>query len=244
MSMTPHVPMSMPPSGPPGFPSMPPEGSSPGPWDSGPEKPPRTMALWSIGLSFLPGLPMVVGIVLALVVLGRTRRGWTNAGRGPAIGALCVSGAWIAIIALVVATSVGSDSLRDGAGAVATTRIVSLDQLQVGDCLDVPTRDEFSSVTLVPCTSPHHAEVYVRFDLPTGAYPGEDATIAKAEQGCADRFEAFVGEPYEESPLELVYGWPGAASWAEDKSVICVVNDQDRTTTESMRGVVGTVKPV
>ncbi|MEB0275381.1 MULTISPECIES: septum formation family protein [unclassified Cryobacterium] len=124
-------------------------------------------------------------------------------------------------------------SASDGAASVAapaTAAPVEVAKLLVGDCFDNPGDADVASaatVTLVTCTEPHAFEVFAGFDLPIGSYPGEDAVVAAAEDGCGSRFEAFTGSPYDGSQLDYNYVIPPESGWtiSGNHLVSCLIDD-------------------
>lgn len=64
--------------------------------------------------------------------------------------------------------------------------------LGVGDCLaePPPTDPSVVTVTVVDCSRPHAAEVFLR-----AAVPVNDAVADVADQRCAEGFSAYTGEP-------------------------------------------------
>ena len=124
-------------------------------------------------------------------------------------------------------------SAGDGAasvGASAPAAPIEVANLLVGDCVDNLGDADVASattVTLVPCTEPHAFEVYATFDLPLGSYPGEDAIVAAAEDGCGSRFEAFTGSAYDGSQLDYNYFIPPEDGWTISGShpVSCLIDD-------------------
>lgn len=104
---------------------------------------------------------------------------------------------------------------------------------EVGDCLDAASvAEEVSEIPTVSCEDPHDAEVYHKFDMPDGDYPGDDALFTAAEEGCVDAFEPYVGMDYAESEIWITYLTPLEASWstANDREVICILETDDPVT--------------
>jgi hypothetical protein len=129
-------------------------------------------------------------------------------------------------------TPAGSDdSVPGGDGESA----ISVFDLTVGTCFDDPSfsgeavEGRISEASEVQCFDPHDAEVYaiVRFTQGEGAaFPGRAAVQEFADEECFDRFEGFVGIPFEESRLDIATLWPTGASWEEgDREATCVVFD-------------------
>lgn len=112
---------------------------------------------------------------------------------------------------------------------------ISVFDLTVGTCFNDPAfrgeavEGRISEATEVQCFDPHDAEVYaiVRFTQGEGAeFPGRAAVQEFADEECFDRFEGFVGIPFEESRLDIATLWPTGASWEEgDREATCVVFD-------------------
>lgn len=155
------------------------------------------------------------------------RRSRARGGDSPLL--LVVLGvAGLAVAALVVS------ALRGG-GEVAGPRGVQ--ELAVGDCIADPlngqTEGEVGTIEAVACSGPHDAEVYAAFDLPETAgeaFPGEDTVFGLAETGCYERFEDFVGVPFQESALRFSTVSPTAATWGGgDRVVLCLISSVDGT---------------
>ena len=100
----------------------------------------------------------------------------------------------------------------------------------VGSCLD-------ASGEPVDCAAPHDSELYALPELPEGAWPGQDAVNASAEQACLDEFAGYVGVPHDQSALEFGFLTPDEAAWAAgDRQVWCVVGDPAGQLTGTVRG--------
>jgi hypothetical protein len=70
-------------------------------------------------------------------------------------------------------------------------RVVNWFDLDVGDCLadPPPTDPNVIAVAVVDCTTPHHAEVYLRVPLAVNT-----AVVDVAGAKCNDGFTAYTGE--------------------------------------------------
>ena len=113
--------------------------------------------------------------------------------------------------------------------------------IREGDCFNIPDESLVASVEAVPCSSPHDAEAFALFDIGTSAsgYPGPSAVSQAAEDGCIQRFHAFVGRPYETSELYLDWLEPTEDSWNDlgDREIACgLVSGDGSQLTGSMRG--------
>lgn len=97
--------------------------------------------------------------------------------------------------------------------------------LEVGDCLLVSgVGSSGDAVPTVDCAQAHEAEVYAVVEVPGRDTYDEDQVIAAVEQECVDRFDAYTGEPYASSSLDIFYTWPRAEGWdAGERSAVCAV---------------------
>jgi Septum formation len=104
--------------------------------------------------------------------------------------------------------------------------------LKSGDCID----PQGQSYTLIPCDSPHKAEVFATFDLTGTAWPGSTALAAAASSGCATRLTGYLN-PQLAVSLASVYVYPDATAWqAGTRTVICEVRAASGELTGSVRG--------
>lgn len=167
---------------------------------------------------------------------------WEAATRGPAPGPVRKSGGgsvlskmWIVVILVVGGVALFSflDSSK------------SVDDIAVGDCFDYPEQDEFSTVDTIDCAESHELEVFALVDLSAistefsavAAYPGEEAVLDAALDACYDRFEGYVGTPYEESIVYLDAFTPTFEGWTEvdDRIANCVLYVLDAAQEETIK---------
>lgn len=122
----------------------------------------------------------------------------------------------------------GDDTTRNSQNEIVEAGGLGAFSIEVGDCLNLPSDlNAVQSVEGVPCTQPHSAQAFAKFDL-VGfgeAWPGLEAFSADADQGCLDRFEDFVGLPYEQSEFYLTVLRPSEETWEEvdDREVVCLL---------------------
>lgn len=191
-------------------------------------------AMAAFVLSLLGGV--LLAVVFAFIALSqiKARR---EQGKGLAVAALAITGAWLlGAVALVTALAVAGPD-RDGSGAVVETGTAHTLDLRAGDCFDEPDED-IGTVSVVPCGSPHFAEVYweVGVTAANDRHPGEREVLRQADRRCEHAFTWFVGEYYAESPLDIYYFYPSQGSWAEgDRTITCAVFDPAGQTTGSLR---------
>lgn len=112
---------------------------------------------------------------------------------------------------------------------------------EVGECIvtsEIP--DNVTEIPTVDCTEAHDAQVVGKFDLEDGDYPGEDAIVTAADEGCMEEFESFIGAAYADSSLELSRIYPTEETWnqADDREVLCIaVSAEDATESWESSGI-------
>jgi len=140
-----------------------------------------------------------------------------------------VGGATVAGVAVFAGvTGFGDDTTRNDQNDIVESGGLGAFAIQVGDCLNLPSEySEVQSVEGVPCSQAHSAQAYAVFDLVGfgDPFPGSAAFEEQINVGCLDRFEGFVGVPYEESELYIRTLEPTEESWAQldDREVICLL---------------------
>jgi hypothetical protein len=169
-----------------------------------------------------------------------------NHGKGLAIAALIVAGAWLVVgISAVVLGMLGDltgDAERDESGAVSEKSDQSVLRIRAGDCFNTPALGEdgtdVATVTAVPCAEPHDFEAYKVFDLTGEEYPGDDRSNQLAAEGCLAAFHDFVGLPYGRSELEPYYFAPRSRTWDlfDDRGVTCFIGRPGEQSTGTLRG--------
>ncbi len=105
--------------------------------------------------------------------------------------------------------------------------LVSVYGLRKGDCL-IDFDQSATSFTLVECSEPHDAEVFVESAFDTADYPGDAAVDEIADQLCfGQSFEAFVGLDYRSSAVYSLRSRPSAETWAMgDRTINCILTDE------------------
>lgn len=222
----------------------PPPPPPPGPGAFGgppPPPPPGARAGGTNGWAIASLVTSIVGVIclspifgiVALRQIKRTGQG----GRGLAIAGLVVSGCWLAFIALIVGVTVLGEAERDETGTIVDGGDLDVEQLRVGDCIDdVEESEVVFSIPVVPCDEPHGAEVYAVFELPAGDYPGDDAVIAGADEGCFDRLETFSQSAFDDPSVEIFYYYPTGSTWRlGDREVVCIADFAGGPRTGSLR---------
>jgi hypothetical protein len=108
--------------------------------------------------------------------------------------------------------------------------------LKAGECID----PQGQSYTLIPCDSPHEAEVFATFTLTGTTWPGSTTVAAAASSGCATRLTGYLN-PQLAVSLASTYVYPDATAWqAGTRIVICEVKAASGQLTGSVRGASAT----
>lgn len=126
------------------------------------------------------------------------------------------------------------------ASPAPTGATTSVFDLAPGDCFNLTAQDVVEDVQAVPCAELHGYELYAALNHPAGSgepFPGDSQIGGYAETECVNRFEPFVGRPYEQSELFIYYLVPSESTWsAGDREVLCAVYLQDGQLEGSMEG--------
>jgi hypothetical protein len=92
-------------------------------------------------------------------------------------------------------------------------------------------------VDAVPCSNPHHAEVYATFKLTGSTYPGDEVVGTQSDSGCQSYLSVYSASATDDDALTLYYFAPTRESWrAGDRGVVCIASDEDHLRTGSIKG--------
>jgi hypothetical protein len=215
-------------------------GTGPAPGTFPPAGPPpkqgtNGFAIASLILGIIGWVP--VSIIFGIIALTQAKKR-QQSGRGLAIAGIVLSAVWIVGIVAAISLVLANGAERDETGEITEGGSVSSFDLATGDCINgLEESTNIASLPAVPCAEPHEGEVFGKFDITTGSWPG-DAEIAKqAEEGCVERLEAYAPGAVDDENLEIFFLHPTEQSWAQgDDEVICVANDPTTKRTGSLRG--------
>jgi hypothetical protein len=122
---------------------------------------------WAIA-SFVLGVfgVTLLGIIFGIIALKRIRR-LGQKGRGLAIAGLVLSTGWLVLaIVAVIAVGVGGANRSASTGEIVSPGHLPAFSLATGDCFNNPAgARSVTSVTAIPCTQPHNAQVFAQFKL-------------------------------------------------------------------------------
>ena len=152
----------------------------------------------------------------------------------------------VGVFLFLVVAAAGAVLLRqsgDGAEPAVPTpssgTVIGANDLGVGDCMVLPSEDQFDEIRRLGCTEPHDAEVFLVVDHPGSEYPSNDAFESFIDEQCTPAFASYSGSAYDDQDV-LIYGWftPTPASWDDgDHAVMCYLAPADESPTDrSYRG--------
>lgn len=180
--------------------------------------------------------------------------GWTPPPASGGRRTMVVAAVFVGIFLLV--SGVGAFLLRDAASVddpynpagsddvparptPTSGTVVGALTIEVGDCLILPSEDEFDEVRRLDCTEPHDGEVFLVEDHPGTDYPSDDEMSAFFDTECRPAFEEFTGSDFDGQGV-LDIGWfvPTEGAWdGGDHEVVCYVTPIDGSmTSQSYRG--------
>lgn len=214
-------------------PAEPGSGPSGPPWLASGPPPSRALAGWALVLAVIPCLlGWLVSVPLAITALVKSRDGRDH-GKGMAIAALVIVPCWtvlgvIAVVATFDLSDYDQQANRGSDGGIETSEEIHFTQLRIGDCFEVPDlKGSIFTVDAVPCSRAHQAEVYARFEMASGKFPGTKRVQVDAQGACARRFKPFVGSDPMKTQLDVVTLYPLEQSWEQNRYVICSVIHKD-----------------
>ena len=193
---------------------------------------------WAIA-SFVLGLLSVVvlSVIFGVVALRRVKR-LSQRGRGLAIAGLALSAAWIVVVVIVVVLVNLSNATRSPAtGKIMHSGNLKVFSLAVGDCFNNPPgATSLTSVTAIPCSQAHNAQIYAKFSLSGSilSYPGNTALTRIATNGCNSRAGVLDKSKITNSmTIRLLF--PLAESWLDgQRTVTCMIANPTANVTSSL----------
>ena len=209
------------------------------------QPPPRAgtngFAITSFILGIIGGtlLSLVFGIIALVQIRNRGRSGVRQGGRGLAIAGMVLSVLWIVVVVALFAGGAITVNPQPGPTGVATPGRINIFSLKVGDCFQNPPPSQsargVTTVSVVPCTTAHNAQVFAQFDATDSSYPGSAALIKEAQDGCQARVSADVDKSKITSTMTLRFLYPLPASWADGRRTItCLVVDSTKDLTSTL----------
>jgi len=142
----------------------------------------------------------------------------------------------VAVLIFVGIAALGTVLLRAGEPGASPTEptptagsVVEAGSLQVGDCIILPSEDQFDEVRRLDCTAPHDGEIFFVGDHPGGDFPSDESFDSFVDEQCLPAFAAFTGSAFDDQDV-LDIGWftPTEGSWENgDREVSCHLSPID-----------------
>ncbi len=116
-----------------------------------------------------------------------------------------------------------------------TYRPAAVFKLRPGDCVN--SGPNGLAVTVLSCGTPHDAEVFATFTLPTSpSWPGAATAQQEASNGCASRLSGYLNPDLANAGLAQEFVYPNKAAWqAGERTVVCEVSSPTGKLTGSVR---------
>jgi hypothetical protein len=106
--------------------------------------------------------------------------------------------------------------------------------LKAGDCVN--SSADGLSATVVPCTTPHNAEVFATFSLAGSSWPGSAAVKQQAGAGCQARLAGYLNPALLNAGLDQEFVYPDQTAWeAGVRTTVCEVSSSTGPLTGSVR---------
>jgi hypothetical protein len=138
----------------------------------------------------------------------------------------------LAAVAAAAALAVVTHGFRPK--TVVSYRPAAVFSLRAGECLN--SSQNGLAVTVLPCTSPHGAEVFATFSLAGSSWPGSAAAQQQAAAGCQDRVASYLNPALLDAGLAQEYVYPDQTAWqAGVRTVVCEVSSPTGPLTGSVR---------
>jgi len=117
---------------------------------------------------------------------------------------------------------------RDMSGQVTASTDVDSAEFQVGDCVEniSDSGDTIYTLPLVPCTTPHEAEVYA-----IGS--GVTNTKAGRTKFCQNKFKSYVGSNWDETALSVTWIYTQGGSTTD---IQCMIYQKGKMVTTTYKG--------
>jgi hypothetical protein len=217
-----------------------PHPGSPGRPDAPAGQPPSSgkTSGWAI-TSFVLGLVGVVVLspIFGVLALRRIKRTGQR-GRGLAIAGLGLSVAWIALFGVIGAVgNLGNATRSPTTGKITHSGSLGVFSLAVGDCFNNPPgATSLTTVTAIPCTQAHNAQIYAKFSLSGSIlnYPGTSALTRLATSGCNARVGSLDKSEITNSMM-IRFLYPLAQSWLDgNRTVACMIANPVANITSSL----------
>lgn len=188
-----------------------------------------------LGILGLFTISAILGIIFGCIALVRIRR-VPQKGKGLAISGIALSCVWLAaLVTLIAAGVLAGGAQRTAGGQVGKRGSMDIFALRLADCFNNPGAHSISSVTAIPCTQPHDAQVFAQFNATGSGYPGSTALTRLATAGCNARIGGNVDRSKITATMDIRFIFPLPASWqAGHRRISCLIVDPNPDLTSSL----------
>lgn len=142
----------------------------------------------------------------------------------------------VAVVVLIV-THLNGASRSSSSGQITKSGNLTVSDLQVGDCFDNPSdamSNGVDTVKAIPCSQAHDSQIFAKFSLPAGAFPGDSAVQDQASKGCDDHTVSLNKSKVTDS-MEVRFLVPEVDGWDQgDRGVSCLILNPTPTITTSL----------
>jgi hypothetical protein len=179
-------------------------------------------AVASLIFGLIGGIPfgVIFGIV-ALVKIRSTRQ----RGRGMAVAGLVLSGAWVAVLAVVIFAGV-LHGIRQA--QVPTPAAAASYNFQAGQCFERAPINQTGASTPVDCAQPHYGEVFAVETTPWPTYPGKTTVVEFAQSKCPGDVVKALPAGVNHPDIAVAFLYPQDTSWARgDRTIKCFFHRRD-----------------
>jgi hypothetical protein len=183
-------------------------------------------AIASLWAGILGGGLVVLGAVFGSIALGKIHQTGQR-GSGQAIAGIVLSGFWAVVLIVLLVFLTGSPSnqaTRASNGQINKSGSLSVFSLSVGDCFDNPaSQQDISSVTAVPCSQPHDAQVFAKFGL-SGSNAFYPANLTQVASNGCNAQENHLNEALVTDSMAIRFIYPVQHAWElGQRTVSCLI---------------------
>lgn len=127
--------------------------------------------------------------------------------------------------------------------SITDPRLRSISEIPVGACFNenIGADGGAHGFIEVPCSEPHHLEVFGRGEVEPrlSRFPDPKTLDAEGDRVCRPLFKQYVGLDYSLSKYTFWAFYPGRDRWPQDRTIHCALGNADRSLHErgSAKGI-------
>lgn len=154
-----------------------------------------------------------------------------------AVRLISVGAVIVVAIVIAIVSNLNHASRSSATGQITQQGSLSVFDLEVGDCFNNPTdamANGVDSVKAIPCTQSHDSQIFAKFDLAAGTYPGKAAVDDQAGKGCDARIGSLNKDVMTDS-MDERFLVPEEDGWLHgDRTVSCLIVNSAATLKSSL----------